>query len=82
MSNDTNQSELPVEVRGLTRRFGRIVALDNVDLAVPRGLVFGLVVGWPSYRGVHCGVYNGVQLRRLLRRRGTKGHRRTVSIAR
>jgi hypothetical protein len=31
----------------------------------------GHVVGWASY----CGVYNGVQLRRLLRRRGHEGHR-------
>jgi ABC-2 type transport system ATP-binding protein len=32
-----------VEVRGLTRRFGAKVALNQVSLAVPRGLVFGLV---------------------------------------
>jgi ABC-2 type transport system ATP-binding protein len=42
MSN-SEMSENPVEVEGLTRRFGKIVALDNVDLAVQRGLVFGLV---------------------------------------
>jgi ABC-2 type transport system ATP-binding protein len=32
-----------VEVVGLSRRFGRTVALDGVDLAVPRGVVFGVV---------------------------------------
>jgi ABC-2 type transport system ATP-binding protein len=32
-----------VEVTGLSRRFGRTVALDDVSLKVPRGLVFGLV---------------------------------------
>jgi ABC-2 type transport system ATP-binding protein len=32
-----------VAVRGLTRRFGREVALDAVDLAVPRGVVYGVV---------------------------------------
>jgi ABC-2 type transport system ATP-binding protein len=32
-----------VEVAGLSRRFGRIQALDNVNLDVPRGAVFGLV---------------------------------------
>ncbi len=32
-----------VEVAGLTRRFGRTLALDAVDLEVPRGVVFGLV---------------------------------------
>jgi len=36
-------SENVIEVRGLTRRFGRKVALDNLDLSVPRGGVFGLV---------------------------------------
>jgi ABC-2 type transport system ATP-binding protein len=32
-----------IEVRELTRRFGAKVALDGVSLAVPRGVVFGLV---------------------------------------
>ena len=32
-----------VEVHGLTRRFRRTIALDSVDLAVPRGCAFGLV---------------------------------------
>jgi ABC-2 type transport system ATP-binding protein len=32
-----------IEVRGVTRRFGSKHALDNVTLAVPRGVVFGLV---------------------------------------
>jgi ABC-2 type transport system ATP-binding protein len=32
-----------IEVEGLTRRFGAKVALDNVQLSVPRGTVFGLV---------------------------------------
>ena len=32
-----------VEVVGLSRRFGRNVALDGVDLVVPRGVVFGVV---------------------------------------
>src|SRR5688572_28799971 len=32
-----------IEVSGLTRRFGPKVALDNVRLSVPRGVVFGLV---------------------------------------
>ena len=32
-----------VEVEGLSRRFGRTVALDGVGLEVPRGAVFGLV---------------------------------------
>src|SRR5881392_3781621 len=32
-----------IEIRGVTRRFGEKRALDNVSLAVPRGVVFGLV---------------------------------------
>jgi len=35
--------EQVVEIQGLTRRFRRTTALDNVDLTVPRGGVFGLV---------------------------------------
>jgi ABC-2 type transport system ATP-binding protein len=32
-----------IEVRGLTKRFGRIVALQALDLRVPRGSVFGFL---------------------------------------
>lgn len=32
-----------VEVKGLSRRFGAKVALDDVSLSIPRGTVFGLV---------------------------------------
>ncbi len=32
-----------IEIRGLTRRFGKKVALENFDLTVPRGSVMGLV---------------------------------------
>jgi ABC-2 type transport system ATP-binding protein len=32
-----------IAIAGLTRRFGSKVALDNVSLTVPRGVVFGLV---------------------------------------
>ncbi len=36
-------SGVPIEIRGLTRRFRTKVALDNVSLSVPQGCVFGLV---------------------------------------
>ncbi len=36
-------NEAVVHVAGLSRRFGRTVALDGVDLEVQRGAVFGLV---------------------------------------
>jgi ABC-2 type transport system ATP-binding protein len=32
-----------IEARGLTKRFGSILALDGLDLAVPRGSIFGLL---------------------------------------
>ncbi len=34
---------LAIETRGLTKTFGRQVAVDSVDLAVPRGSVFGFL---------------------------------------
>jgi ABC-2 type transport system ATP-binding protein len=34
---------MAIEARGLSKRFGAIVALDHLDLAVPRGSVFGLL---------------------------------------
>src|SRR5690606_26505896 len=32
-----------IEVKGLSRRFGTTAALESIDLAVPRGVVFGLL---------------------------------------
>jgi ABC-2 type transport system ATP-binding protein len=34
---------LTIETQGLTKRFGHQVAVDNVDIAVPRGAVFGFL---------------------------------------
>lgn len=34
---------LAIETHGLTKRFGHQVAVDNVDLAVPQGAVFGFL---------------------------------------
>ena len=42
----TNSSHSPdnvIEIQSVTRKFGAKWALDNVSLAVPRGVVFGLV---------------------------------------
>jgi len=36
-------SEPAIETRGLTKRFGAILALDRLDLVVPRGSIFGLL---------------------------------------
>jgi ABC-2 type transport system ATP-binding protein len=37
----TAATETVIETRGLTRRFGQVVAVDAVDLAVRRGEIFG-----------------------------------------
>ncbi len=36
-------SELAIEARGLTRRFGDILAVDQLDLEVARGEIYGLI---------------------------------------
>ncbi|QDW28584.1 ATP-binding cassette domain-containing protein [Arthrobacter sp. KBS0702] len=36
-------AELSIETRGLSKRFGRQLAVNGVDLAVPRGSVFGFL---------------------------------------
>ncbi len=36
-------AELSIETRGLSKRFGRQLAVDGVDLAVPQGSVFGFL---------------------------------------
>ena len=36
-------TELAIETRGLTKRFGTHAAVDGVDLAVPAGAVFGFL---------------------------------------
>ena len=35
--------ELAIETAGLRKRYGKVVALDGVDLSVERGIVFGLL---------------------------------------
>jgi len=36
-------SDAAIRVRGLTRRFGAVTAVDDLDLDVPRGSAFGLI---------------------------------------
>jgi ABC-2 type transport system ATP-binding protein len=38
-----NHSHPAIEIRGLTKRFGERVAVDNVDLVVPSGTAFGFL---------------------------------------
>jgi len=42
-ARQADQSAPHIEIRGLTKRFGALVALDSVDLAVGRGELFTLV---------------------------------------
>ena len=39
----TYTGEFAVEASGLTKRYGNVVALDGLDLAVPTGSVLGLL---------------------------------------
>ena len=32
-----------IEARGLTKRYGRTVAVDNIDLTIPAGRIVGLI---------------------------------------
>jgi ABC-2 type transport system ATP-binding protein len=38
-----SRPELAITARGLTRRFGNVVAVDHIDLDVPRGQVYGFL---------------------------------------
>ncbi|MGA1075131.1 MAG: ATP-binding cassette domain-containing protein [Ilumatobacteraceae bacterium] len=42
-SSHSPAEDLAVEVRGIVKRFGDKVALDGIDLAVPRGAIYGLL---------------------------------------
>jgi ABC-2 type transport system ATP-binding protein len=39
----TGDGQAALTVRGLTKRFGQTLAVDALDLHVPRGSFFGLV---------------------------------------
>src|SRR5437588_4001017 len=43
MISPIDEQDTVVAVEGLSRRFGRTLALDNLSLRVPRGAVFGIV---------------------------------------
>ena len=42
-SSNAMDSSLAIRARGLTRRFGELVAVDHVDLDVPRGQIYGFL---------------------------------------
>ena len=43
MSASASASEVAIEAHGLTRRFGSVVAVDNVELSIPRGQIYGFL---------------------------------------
>jgi ABC-2 type transport system ATP-binding protein len=43
VTSSTGAADLAIETTGLTKRFGAQTAVDRVDLAVPRGAVFGFL---------------------------------------
>ncbi|WP_235492345.1 ABC transporter ATP-binding protein [Leifsonia sp. Root112D2] len=43
MTNTPSTAELAIETHALSKRFGRHTAVDGIDLAVPRGAVFGFL---------------------------------------
>jgi ABC-2 type transport system ATP-binding protein len=43
LATSSQRTDTVIEITGVTRRFGPKVALDNIRLTVPRGVVFGLV---------------------------------------
>jgi len=43
VTSGTASAELAIELRGLTKRFGHQAAVDDIDLAVPTGSVFGFL---------------------------------------
>ncbi|HEX5859427.1 MAG TPA: ABC transporter ATP-binding protein, partial [Microbacterium sp.] len=43
MTISTPEADLAIQTNGLTKRFRAQTAVDAVDLAVPRGAVFGFL---------------------------------------
>ncbi|HET9436279.1 MAG TPA: ABC transporter ATP-binding protein [Candidatus Limnocylindrales bacterium] len=43
MTSTTGAAAASIEARGLTKRFGPILALDHLDMTVPGGSIFGLL---------------------------------------
>ncbi len=39
----TDQTNLAIESRGLSKHFGAVLAVDNLDLSVPRSLIYGFL---------------------------------------
>jgi len=43
MTADSQTTPYAIETRGLTRRYGKLTAVNSLNLAIPRGSLFGLI---------------------------------------
>jgi ABC-2 type transport system ATP-binding protein len=43
VSAAVSDADVAIEVHGLTRRFGTLVAVDNAELSIPRGRIYGFL---------------------------------------
>ncbi len=54
-------SEIVLEARGVTKRFGGLVAVDSVDLSIPRGSIAGVIgpngAGKTTFFNMIAGIY-------------------------
>lgn len=57
----TSNHEVIMECRGITKTFGPVVALDNVDLTVKRGEVRGLIGENGSGKSTVTSIFSGMQ---------------------
>jgi len=65
---------LAIEVRGLTRQFGAVRALDGIDLEIPRGAVFGLLGPNGAGKTTTVRILNGVMEPTCVQRLTVLGH--------
>lgn len=42
-SGATEKSEIAIETDGMTKQFGRVKAVDNITISVPRGAIYGFI---------------------------------------
>ncbi|MDQ3044871.1 MAG: ABC transporter ATP-binding protein [Chloroflexota bacterium] len=57
----TQRTDIVLEARGVTKRFGGLVAVDSVDLSIPRGSIAGVIgpngAGKTTFFNMIAGIY-------------------------